>query len=228
MLPGKSELVALRDQRSRTIEVLTEAFADDLIDVDAFEHRVDLAHRAESIEELASLRKDLAPEPAEEPATALVACSDDEAQALLAAQPRNRWLVAILGGHERKGAWRVPAKLKVITLLGGAELDFREAILAPGVTTVRILALLGGIEIIVPPTLAVECDGIGILGGFESMERAPRVPDPKQPLLRLQGAAILGGIEISTRLPGESARQARKRRSREKRLKRREQEELKS
>ena len=41
-----------------------------------------------------------------------------------------------------------------------------------------------------------------------ALVRAPAEPDPARPVLRIRGAAILGAVEITTRLPGESAWQA--------------------
>jgi hypothetical protein len=53
------------------------------------------------------------------------------------------------------------------------------------------------------------------MGAFELMDRVPAQPDPDRPLLRITGLALMGAVSVETRLPGESARQARKRRRRE-------------
>jgi len=58
--------------------------------------------------------------------------------------------------------------------------------------------VFGSIEIIVPPNLAVESAGASILGSFEGIQRVPRDPDPDLPILRVQGRAILGSIEVRT------------------------------
>lgn len=216
--PAKPALVALRQERDRTIEALTEAFSRDLLDVDEFERRVDLAHQASTLPALRDLTRDIEVHGGEGlPAVR----SEEEMQALVAARPRRKHVVAIMGGAERKGQWRVPETLRVIAIMGGIDLDFREAILPPGVTHVHVVALMGGVEIIVPPNLHVECNGAGIMGGFATVERAPAIPDPDEPLLRITGVAMMGGFDISTRLPGESARQASKRRRRELKEKRR-------
>src|SRR6266545_3254018 len=52
-------LVALRQRRHEVIDRMTEDFARDLLDVDDFEQRVDLAHRATSLESLDELVADL-------------------------------------------------------------------------------------------------------------------------------------------------------------------------
>ena len=75
-----------------------------------------------------------------------------------------------------------------------------------------MLAVLGGIEIVVPPEMAVEVDGMGVLGGFEYQTDAPLRSNPDLLTLRVRGLAILGGVTVEVRLPGENSRQAKKRR----------------
>ena len=113
-------------------------------------------------------------------------------------------VLTICSGTQRQGTWRVPKKLRVVVVMGGIDLDFREAEFGPGVTEVKVTAVMGGIAIIVPPHLQVECDGDGILGLFEGMHRGAGERDPNAPLLRITGVAVMGALEISTRRPGET------------------------
>lgn len=204
-------LVALRRRREQVIEALCDSYAADLLTIDEFERRLDVAHRATELESLDDLVADIEvaerePEPASE---ALVPIDRAE----------KKTVVAIMGGASRKGEWTPPERLNVFSLMGGAEIDLREARLPPGVTEIKIYAIMGGAEVIVPPNLAVECEGVAIMGGFETLERSPKSPDPDTPRLRISGFCLMGGFEISTRLPGESARQARKRLKRERKAK---------
>ncbi len=209
----KANLVALRTERERCVTILSDAFASDLLDVEEFERRVDLAHKAETVQALVSLREDVSDiDVAASESQALAVANSERQEALALAQPQTGWCVGVMGGGERKGQWRVAKKMRAVAVMGGLELDFREAIFAPGVSTLHVVACMGGVDIIVPPNLAIECNGMGVMGGFASMERCPVVPDPDQPLLRISGVTVMGGFEISTRLVGESARDARKRR----------------
>ncbi len=100
-------------------------------------------------------------------------------------------VVAILGGASRKGSWEPPARLQVLALMGGVELDFREADLLEGETVVEVLAVMGGVNIVVPPDIDVEASGVGFLGGFGSLssqakDAEGRFPDEQEVLESLR------------------------------------------
>ena len=203
----KTALVALRDRREAVIQVLTDSFANDLLDVDAFDERLARAHLADTVAALEALVADLAPLPDGAAHTAL-APLDDARPAPVARAPRGR-VTAVFSSIERRGRWVVPPATRAVSVFGSAELDFREASFAEGVTELHVRAVFGNIEIIVPPQLAVECEGAALFGSFE--QGASAVADPGRPLLRIRGSAIFGNVEVSTRLPGENERDARRR-----------------
>jgi hypothetical protein len=181
--------------------------------VEEFERRVEMAHKAESTSELRKLLIDLP--------TGDLPIRRDEASltrppVAQASVPGHRvkekgFMVAALGGVERRGRWIPARKNYSISVMGGMELDFREALLPPGETEVWVFALMGGVEIIVPPGLMVESDGIAIMGGFEHREEAPVSADPNTPFLRIRGFTVMGGVNVSIRYPGESNRDAKRR-----------------
>lgn len=106
-------------------------------------------------------------------------------------------VVALLAGAVRSGAWEPPARISVYTVMGGAELDFREADMLLGVTEVQVFALMGGAKILVPPDVDLEVDGTGFMGGFENASN--RADEPDAPLLRVTGFAVMGGVEVKVR-----------------------------
>jgi hypothetical protein len=199
-------LVALRDRREAVIQILSDSFASDLIDVELFDGRLARAHAATTVAELDALVADLAPLPASAPRVALE-------RTPTAGSPGPRAVSAVFANIERRGGWQVPNQVRARSVFGNLELDFREARLVAGVTELRVRAVFGNIEIVVPPHLAVECEGSAVFGNFEHGENA--VADPGRPLLRVVGTAVFGNIEIKTRLPGETEGDARRRRKRE-------------
>ena len=121
----------------------------------------------------------------------------------------------IMGSVERKGQWTPPRLLRVLDIMGSTVLDFREASLASGLTEVVVTTIMGSVDIIVPPSLAVEMHGSAIMGSFEFTQRAPVTPDLERPILRVHGVSVMGAVTIKTRLPGESGLDAFLRRRRE-------------
>jgi len=112
------------------------------------------------------------------------------------APPRRRHLVAILSGFSRKGAWRPDPVMKVFTVLGGGELDFREAVLPSKEIVLRLTTVLGGLGIIVPPEMRVIDNTSNILGGSDVSGKIEDESGPDSPVLRIEGVCILGGIGV--------------------------------
>ena len=205
------ESPALRERRERTISALCDHFASDRLTLDDFESRLDQAHQARVPAELDALVADIEPLP---PAQSATARTPATAASML---QDNRLIIAIMGGAERRGNWRPGQKNIVLGLMGGAMLDFRDVPLPPGVTEVFIFACMGGVEIIVPPDLAVESHGFALMGGFGHHSDGPP-PRGDGPVLRVHGFALMGGVEIQVRLPGETERDAKRRRKEERQM----------
>lgn len=203
----RTALVALRERREVVFQVLTDSFANDLIDVDVFDERLARAHQVMSVAELDALIADLTPLPPEARRTPL-------AKIEMGSVPdKPRSVTAIFSNLERRGAWQVPSRMTVVSVFGNAELDFRDARFASGVTELRVRVAFGNVEITVPPNLAVECEGSAVFASFAHAETA--AVDPERPLLRVVGLAVFGNVEIQTRLPGESEQDAHRRRRHE-------------
>lgn len=199
--------------RQKTIDALMEHFAQDRLSVEEFERRVDRAHQANSTEELRKLLQDLPSGDLPIRREEVTPVYPERAQASVpAGRVKERGLmVAALGGVERKGRWMPARQSYVVAIMGGVVLDFREALLPPGETEVWLFTLMGGAEIIVPPGLTVESDGVAIMGAFAHQEDVSPSPDPDAPVLKLRGLSIMGGVDVNIRYPGESERDAKRR-----------------
>jgi Cell wall-active antibiotics response 4TMS YvqF/Domain of unknown function (DUF1707) len=205
-------LVALRDHRERVITRLSEAYAQDLFDVDELERRLDVAHGAGNVAELDALIADLAPaSPATTTAIVLAGPTaiDDPNR------PDTKKLRVIMSSVERRGRWSVPKALDLRVFWGNAELDFRDASLGPGVTTIHVRVFMGNFEVVLPPNLAIDVDVSSFAGSVTERHRVPPDADPARPQIRIVGTVRFGNLEITTRLPGETAWDAHKREKRE-------------
>ena len=200
--------VPLQARREQTIAALCEHFSKDNLTLEEFERRLDSAHRVQTLPDLNALLDDLpilatssAPAPAASQAPAPRVSSHYRDQ---------QHLVAVMGGVDRRGQWQPARRTFCYAFMGGMSLDFREALLPPGETEVTVIAIMGGAEIIVPPGVRIDCHGVAIMGGFDQVEDTKAL-DANAPTLRINGFAMMGGVEIRVRYPHETPREAKKR-----------------
>ncbi len=209
----------LDDRRERAVRRLGTHFAEDHLSVEEFEQRVDRVYSAATPVEIESVFQGL-------PALVTSNVPDRPGETMLPARvraedvPKQGFQVAVLSGNDRKGAWTLARQFTTVAIMGGAGLDLREARFGPGVTEIRVVAIMGGVEVIVPPGLAVQTRGFGIMGGFDGIDQPSADPDPDAPIVIIKGVAIMGGVEVVARMPGETARDAKRRRRDERKTRR--------
>ena len=214
------------------VAALIEHFARDHLPVEEFESRLDRAHSAVTREELAALLDDLPSLEAtgltsSHPGTSLSQGEGEHGPqrgelAPVSHQKQQDVIFSMWGNAVRTGAWRPARATTALVFQAGAELDFREALLPPGETRLTLVAIMGGIDILIPPGVRVEGRGVGLMGGWDQAGGEPPPggwpPDHQVPVLRINGVAVMGGVGVEVRLPGESARDARRRKKGQKRL----------
>ena len=135
-------------------------------------------------------------------------------------------LRASMGNIERRGVWKVPARVEARVRFGNIELDLREAEMGPE-TTIDVNIAMGNLEIVVPSDLAVDVTVDSIMGNVEQGAHEPAVTgdgvapsgtaDPalashayRDPAvaparkLRVTGKVKFGNCEIVVLRPGET------------------------
>ena len=183
----------LDERRAITIRALTDHFAQDRLTVEELEDRMDRAYRARTTADLVRVLDGLPAVETAAPATTAVSAPAGDAA-------RWRNMVAFMSGVMRRGAWSVPSRLRAIAFMGSVELDLRHVELPP-LMEIQALAIMGGIEITVPPGVRLESDGLAIMGGFEDQLRQPASADPHAPVVRVTGFSLMGGVEARVQPP---------------------------
>ena len=103
--------------------------------------------------------------------------------------------VAFMGGVKRTSNSQTFRGGDMTAIMGGAEIDLRQASIEPGSEAViDTFAFWGGIEVRVPEDWEVETPGLAIMGGFVDESRPPKEPTGK--VLSVSGMALMGGVEI--------------------------------
>jgi hypothetical protein len=189
--------------REQVVQDLADHFSHDRLTLPEYERRVELAYRASSNDALRDLTRDLALPPARMAPSAVASPDQTRVAPRLATKAKN--FFALMSGVVRRGTWTVPGRLRAFACMGGISLDLRDAVLTAPVTDIYVLAVMGGVEVIIPPDVRLESDGFAIMGGFEDQLKEPASLDPDAPLIRIHGFALMGGVEARVANSGDNA-----------------------
>jgi len=184
------ELRASDADREHHAEVLRKAAGEGRLTMDELDERLTTVYESRTHSELQRLVADVVV-----PGDHVHPAAQGTRMPVKRGEGGASWLVAIMSGRERKGRWRVGPNLKVINIMGGADLDLNDAILADDVVTITVLSLMGGADIRVPEGLNIELTDFAFMGGNSSNLGEER-PDPGGPTLRLKVISIMGGTDV--------------------------------
>ena len=108
-------------------------------------------------------------------------------------------VVAALNGIDIESRARAFRGGSAHTVMGGIQLDLRGATLDPTGGRLELLAVMGGIQLIVPDTWRVRIEpSYAIVGGIDTPRHKEDVPDT-EPALEIASYAVLGGIQVAKR-----------------------------
>jgi hypothetical protein len=109
-------------------------------------------------------------------------------------------LVAVFDGIDLKSRAKAFKGGSMLAWFGGIALDLSEAELAPG-ALLSVRTLFGGIDITTPPGWRIESSVKAFAGGVDA--RRQTKDDPGEPVLRLEGIALFGGVAVGAKQPIE-------------------------
>ena len=176
--------------RESAIAELTKRFADDQLTMDEFERRAAAVYAAASPAALTALTADLQ-QPASHPVPS------GRAQMNIS---------ATFGSTVRQGTMELPDQIEVRAFAGNVELDFTHARFLPGVTEITLRAVMGNIEIQLPPHVGLEDHVNTVLGSFE-YRRLPRAQSWREAsgvssVVRFVGRVVMSSVEVTVRAEG--------------------------
>jgi hypothetical protein len=215
MTEDRPELRASDTDRERVAEHLRDALAEGRLDMEEFEERLEATYKARTYGELTPITRDLPVAGITAPAVSLhkePAADGSWAGRVVGGDGTSPWAVAVMSGFQRKGRWTVPKRFNCFAFWGGGEIDLREANFADREVEINCVAIMGGMQVIVPPGVEVVVRGIGVMGGFDhSEEGAPA--EPGAPRVIVTGFAFWGGVGVERKLTkAEQLRQKEERR----------------
>lgn len=199
--------------RHQVADLLRDAAGEGRLEPDELEERLEAAYGARVYADLVPILADLpgeAPRPAglvvPPPAPSPVSFTKGPAPTpYVVSYPTS---VAVMSGVERKGVWEVGHTHNAFAMMGGVEIDLREARFASQEVVINANAIMGGVEITVNAWTHVIVDGIGIMGGFtQARDKVEPELDRSSPTVRVKGVALMGGVNVTRKpMPGEKRR----------------------
>jgi hypothetical protein len=191
-VPDPQHLRASDADRERVAEKLREAAGDGRLTMDELDERLDAVYAAKTYAELVPITHDL-PDTGTGPVAAPAAAPSGGVRQY-GGDGTSHTAIAILGGFSRKGDWVVPKTFNAFMLMGGGEIDMRDARFSEPEVSIHVVAIMGGCEITVPEDATVHVTGVGILGAFEHSVTGAGVPGG--PVINVSGLALMGGVEV--------------------------------
>lgn len=208
--PQPAPLPALRAsdaEREHTVELLRRAAGEGRLDLEELDERLALAYATKTKAELERLTVDVVvPGTGGAPAPATP---------VTAGPGGTRTIVSVMSGAERKGRWQIAPRLRVISVMGGADLDLSEAQLSDRVTRITVISIMGGADIRLPDGVEVQASKFGFMGGND-VRVSSTPPPPGAPVIELRLFALMGGNGVKQgRKLSKAQRRALKRAQRE-------------
>lgn len=183
------------NEREQVAERLREAAGEGRLGLDELEDRITAVYTAKTYAELEPITRDLPASTGAGPAAAPAARTRGRWR--VGRKPGRRKTFVLMGGSGNKGAWVVPKSYIAFAMMGGIELDLREAEYEDTEVTINASCLMGGIGIIVPEGLNVQVHGFGFMGGYSGTPVGP--VDPGAPTVHVRGFALMGGVDVKRR-----------------------------
>lgn len=178
--------------REEVIDILIYNYSHGVISNEAFERRLDQAMASHNHQEIVNLAADL--EKTQDPEFNIQKERQFNVNYAASGSDETDTIVNILGGSSRSGQWTVPREIKVISIFGGSDIDFTDAIFTTQNVTIKILCVFGGDNIYVPENVNVVSKAFCILGGIDNT--APSIASRQAPTLTIEGLVVFGGLDI--------------------------------
>jgi predicted membrane protein len=108
--------------------------------------------------------------------------------------------IAFFGGGDRTIVSDNFKGGKILAIFGGSNFNLSRSKLAPGKNYIDVLAIFGGLKLVVPENWNVKISAISIFGGFSDKHRvhSPDHYTEDGPTLIIKGFLIFGGGEIKS------------------------------
>jgi hypothetical protein len=196
--PDPSQLRISDADRHQVAELLREAAGEGRLEIDELDERLEATFAAKTYADLVPITVDLPVQPQAQAAV--------PARRAAPTSTTYETSLALLGSASRKGAWLVPERHTAFAMMGGVDLDLREATFAAREVTIVANTIMGAVDIAVDAHTVVVIDGVGLMGSFEQgRDRVEAQLSPDSPVVRVKGFALMGSVTVVRKGPPKTS-----------------------
>jgi hypothetical protein len=200
-------------RRQEAIEVLTSAFAGNIISMEDYERRATLASAAEFPEALEGVLADLpvrrsgsiggASTTRDANRTSRSSTMYDTPSPSYKRHPAGDLVNApplttgcVMGDRNMTGNWLTSNKVSSFTVMGSTKLDLRDSDLPPGPINVEVFTLMGETKIIVPPGLPVRMNAFAFMAESTTHRSVNQQVHGAETWVEISGFVMMGSVVV--------------------------------
>ena len=195
--PDPARLRISDAERHEVAEILRQAAGEGRLDIDELDERLEATYAARTYADLVPITADLpvTTRPLQPPAPDLQRPAPG-----LATRYDSSW--AFMSGVDRRGVWEIGPSHTAFAMMGGIDIDLREAVFASQEVVITANTLMGGIDVIVNERTRVVVEGFGLMGAFDQgADKVEPQLTPDSPVVRVRGVAIMGAVTVVRKGP---------------------------
>jgi Domain of unknown function (DUF1707)/Cell wall-active antibiotics response 4TMS YvqF len=195
--PSGDALPALRAsdaEREQAAEVLRNAASEGRLEVEELDDRLGSVYSVRTRNELERLIADVSPERLGQ-GRAIAMPGKGSGLTVNEGPGGSRWVISIMGGHDKRDKWRVAPVCTVLSIMGGSTVDLNDAELADRVTQINVYSFMGGNEIRVPHGVNVQVSEFAFMGGND-VQLGNEVTPAGGPTIHIRMVAVMGGSSL--------------------------------
>jgi hypothetical protein len=189
--PGRPGIRISDADREQAAARLQQALAEGRISISELDERLAVVYAAR-------YDADLLPPLADLPSTAPPVPQPDPRRSASAPMVPQVVLKSGMSEIKRRGAWRVPPRLRIQSVMGSVLLDFCEVEDLPAVIEIELDVKAGSVKLLVPDGATVDVDRVVATMG-EIKCRLPAVSRPGAPHFVVHGRNAIGSVVIRHR-----------------------------
>jgi hypothetical protein len=199
--------------RERVAQILHGALSEGRITMTELEERLSVVYAAKTAGDLKPVTADLPLPTGGKPSGVLQPASSQELgfpDERIGGHPGSTSSIAVMSGATRRGSWVLPPNHNSFAFWGGVDIDLRQARFTEKNSTITAVAIMGGIDIVVPDDINVEVTGVGFMGAFELQDKSGAPPAPATaPTVKITGLAFWAGVTVYRRPRDSGSRKGR-------------------